>query len=93
MSMWSMLAAPLMVSRDLGGSHGRALARSSNREVIAVDQDPLGAQGTLVCSEGAGEVWVKPLGDGSRAVALLNRGARRFRSRQCAAVGLGGARR
>jgi alpha-galactosidase len=46
-----------------------------NSEVIAIDQDPAGVQGTLLSSSGTGEVWVKPLVGGSRAVALLNRGA------------------
>jgi alpha-galactosidase len=59
-----------------------------------VDQDPLGAQGTLVSSEGAGQVWVKPLSDGSRAVALLNHGPVALRIETSAsAVGLGRARR
>src|SRR5207244_2133901 len=52
---------------------GRAAV--SNGEVIAIDQDPAGVQGTLLSSSGAGQVWVKPLSDGSRAVALLNRGS------------------
>ena len=45
-----------------------------NREVIAVDQDPLGAAGTRVQQEGELEVWARPLSDGSRAVVLFNRG-------------------
>jgi Alpha galactosidase A/Alpha galactosidase C-terminal beta sandwich domain len=74
LSIWAMLAAPLMVSGDLGRLSRASLAALGNREVVAIDQDPLGAQGTLLASEGAGQVWVKPLADGSRAVALLNRG-------------------
>ncbi len=73
-SMWAMLAAPLMVSRDLGRLSVASLAALRNQELLAVDQDPLGAQGVLVSSEGAAQVWVKPLADGARAVALLNRG-------------------
>ena len=46
----------------------------TNREVIAVDQDPLGVQGRRVRRDGGREVWVKPLADGSRAVLLFNRG-------------------
>jgi alpha-galactosidase len=45
-----------------------------NKEVIAVDQDPLGLQGRRVRDDGDLEVWAKQLVDGSRAVALLNRG-------------------
>jgi alpha-galactosidase len=47
----------------------------TNREVIAIDQDPLGMQGRRVRDYGAHEVWVKPLADGSRAVILFNRGS------------------
>ena len=46
----------------------------TNREVIAVDQDPLGLQGRRVKREGDREVWVKQLADGGRAVVLFNRG-------------------
>ena len=64
-----------------------------NQEVLAVDQDPAGIQGTLVASSGNGEVWVKPLADGSRAVALLNRGSSPMRiSTGAAAVGHGPSR-
>jgi alpha-galactosidase len=75
MSMWAMLAAPLMVSDDLTRISSASLEAIRNSEVIAVDQDPAGVQGTLVATSGAGQVWVKPLSDGSRAVALLNRGS------------------
>ncbi|HEU0250299.1 MAG TPA: glycoside hydrolase family 27 protein [Solirubrobacteraceae bacterium] len=93
-SMWSMLAAPLMVSRDLGQLSHASLAAVSNREVIAIDQDPLGAQATLVFSQSAAQVWVKPLADGSRAVALLNRGPAALRiETSVAAIGMPGARR
>lgn len=93
-SMWAMLAAPLMVSRDLGQLSHASLAAVSNPEVIAIDQDPLGAQATLVASQGAAQVWVKPLADGSRAVALLNRGPAPLRiETSAAAIGISGARR
>jgi len=89
-----MLAAPLMVSRELGRLSSASLTTLRNAEVIAIDQDPLGAQGTLIASEGAGQVWVKPLADGSRAVALLNRGAAPLRlATSAAAIGLPAARR
>ena len=73
LSMWAMLAAPLMISDNLMTMTPASLEAVSNREVIAIDQDPAGIQGTLLSSAGEGQVWVKPLSDGSRAVALLNR--------------------
>jgi hypothetical protein len=75
LSMWAMLAAPLMISDNLTKISAASLAAVQNNEVIAIDQDPGGIQGTLLSSSGNGEVWVKPLIDGSRAVALLNRGS------------------
>jgi alpha-galactosidase len=74
-SMWAMLAAPLMISDNLTKISTASLAAALNTEVIAIDQDPAGLQGTLLSSSGNGEVWVKPLVGGSRAVALLNRGS------------------
>jgi alpha-galactosidase len=89
LSMWAMLAAPLMISANLTKLGPQSLEAVQNSEVIAIDQDPAGVQGTLVSSSGAAEVWVKPLIDGSRAVALLNRGAtpRRIET-SASAVGL-----
>lgn len=75
LSMWALLAAPLMVSDNLEAASPSTLAALSNRELVAIDQDPAGVQGTLLSTEGEGQVWVKPLSDGSRAIALLNRGA------------------
>ena len=74
-SMWAMLAAPLMVSANLEKLGPESLAALANSEVIAVDQDPAGVQGTLLSSDGARQVWVKPLVGGERAIALLNRGS------------------
>jgi alpha-galactosidase len=88
-SMWAMLAAPLMISDDLTKISSASLAAVQNTEVIAVDQDPAGVQGTLLSSAGNGEVWVKPLVDGSRVVALLNRGSSAVRIETSAsAIGL-----
>jgi alpha-galactosidase len=75
LSMWAMLAAPLMVSDNLTKISSASVQALQNSEVIAVDQDPAGVQGTLLSAAGNGEVWVKPLVGGARAVALLNRGS------------------
>ena len=50
-----------------------ALGVLSNREVLAIDQDPAGRQGDRVWSQGPLEVWSRPLADGSIAVGLFNR--------------------
>jgi alpha-galactosidase len=74
-SLWCLLAAPLIAGNDLSAMTPEILAILSNAEAIAVDQDPLGVQGRRVRDEGAKEVWMKPLADGSRAVILFNRGS------------------
>jgi Alpha galactosidase A/Alpha galactosidase C-terminal beta sandwich domain len=91
-SMWAMLAAPLMVSADMISLSNTSAATISNREAIAIDQDPAGLQGRLLASSGNGQVWVKPLSDGSRAVALLNRGPGTLQiATSAAAVGMSAA--
>jgi hypothetical protein len=88
-SMWAMLAAPLMVSADLISLGPSSAAVIANREAIAIDQDPAGLQGRLLAGSGEGQVWVRPLSDGSRAVALLNRGSGTLRiETTAAAVGM-----
>ncbi|MDB6109082.1 MAG: glycoside hydrolase clan [Pedosphaera sp.] len=70
-TMWCMVAAPL-----LNTTYTVDLDILTNREVIAVDQDPAGVQGVCVATNGALQVWCKPLGSNGviKAVALLNRG-------------------
>jgi alpha-galactosidase len=74
--MWAMLAAPLMVSEDLISMSSATHTTVTNKEAIAIDQDPAGQQARLLSSNGSGEVWVKPLASGRRAVALLNRSSK-----------------
>ena len=74
-SLWAMLAAPLIAGNDIVSMDASTQAILTNREVIAVDQDPLGQQARRVSKEGDLEVWIRPLQGGGRAVVLLNRGA------------------
>ena len=73
-SLWADLAAPLLSGTDLRNPSPQTLAILGNREVIAVDQDPLTRQGDRVSSDGDHEVWTRPLAGGDRAVVLFNRG-------------------
>lgn len=74
MSMWAMLSAPLIAGNDLRNMTADVRAVLTNRDVLAIDQDPLVRQADRVRDDGDAEVWAKPLADGSVAVALLNRG-------------------
>ena len=88
-SMWAMLAAPLIIGSDPRALSQVSISMLENPQVLAVDQDSLGAQGTLVAQSGSGQVWVKPLWGGAQAVALLNRGTSTVRIGTTAlAVGL-----
>jgi alpha-galactosidase len=72
-SLWSILAAPLIAGNDLRNMKQEIHDILTNKEVIAVDQDPLGSEGRRVVKNGDLEVWAKQLQDGTRAVVLLNR--------------------
>jgi alpha-galactosidase len=74
-SLWCLWAAPLMAGNDVRHMSKETAEILTQPELIAVDQDPLGIQGRRVRDDGAKEVWVKPLFDGSKAVVLLNRGS------------------
>jgi alpha-galactosidase len=74
MSLWVILAAPLLAGNDLAKMTPETLSILTNKEVVAVDQDAKGVQGRRVAQEGPLEVWSKPLADGSVAVGLFNRG-------------------
>ena len=72
-SMWCLLAAPLMAGNDIRHMTADIHDILTNKEVIAIDQDPLGREGHRVKRADGLEVWAKQLADGGRAVALLNR--------------------
>jgi alpha-galactosidase len=74
MSLWVLLAAPLLAGNDLSKMSQETLDILTNKEAIAIDQDPKGQQTRRVAQEGPLEVWAKPLADGSVAVGLFNRG-------------------
>ena len=74
-SLWAILAAPLIAGNDLRSMRPEIRDILTNKEVIAINQDPLGIQGRRVSKSGDREVWAKQLQDGSRAVVLLNRGS------------------
>jgi alpha-galactosidase len=72
MSLWSILAAPLLAGNDLSKVSPSTLAILTNSEVIQVDQDSAGVQGRRIRQVGPLEIWMKPLTDGSKAVGLFN---------------------
>ena len=73
MSLWSMLAAPLLAGNDLRSMNPEILSILTNREVIAIDQDKLGKQAKRVWQSQDQEIWTRPLAGGAQAVAFFNR--------------------
>jgi alpha-galactosidase len=73
-SLWSLVAAPLIFSGDVTRLDPFTLSLLTNDEVIDVDQDLLGKPGRRVFRQGPLEVWARDLEDGSKAVGLFNRG-------------------
>jgi alpha-galactosidase len=74
LSLWAMLAAPLLAGNDLRSMPPEVLEILTNRDVIAVDQDKEGKQGKRASQSGDQEIWTRPLSAGAQAVALFNRG-------------------
>lgn len=75
-TMWCMLNSPLILSGELRKISDQTLSIVTNKEVIALNQDPLGYQARRVKDYGDQEVWAKPListMSGQLGVALLNR--------------------
>ena len=73
MSLWAILAAPLLAGNDLASMTPDTLGILTNKEVIAVDQDPLGKQGDRAFAVGLTEIWTRPLSGGALAAGLFNR--------------------
>jgi alpha-galactosidase len=71
-SMWAMLAAPLLAGNDLTKMSPEVKSILTNRDVIAIDQDPLGKQASRAYSDGEVDVWMRHLDGGAMAIAVVN---------------------
>jgi len=75
MSLWAILAAPLLAGNDLSQMTAETKSLLMNKDVIAIDQDPLGKQGDRLSKNGDLETWTRLLSGGAIAVGLFNRSA------------------
>jgi hypothetical protein len=71
-SLWSLLASPLLIGCDLGHADQFTLNLLTNDEVLAIDQDSLGLGARQVLDKDSLQVWKKPLADGAFAIGLFN---------------------
>jgi alpha-galactosidase len=72
-TLWCMICAPLISGNDLRQMNPQVLAILTNKEVIALNQDPLGIQAFRYSSQDGVEVWFKPLAKGDWGMCILNR--------------------
>ena len=73
MSLWAMFAAPLLAGNDVRKMSADTRSILLNKDVIAIDQDPLGKQGQLAFKRGDVDYWKRPLSGGGVAIAAVNR--------------------
>jgi alpha-galactosidase len=72
MSAWCLMSVPLLLGNDLTRLDEFTLSLLTNDEVIAVNQDPLGKQATLISRNEDIGVMAKDMKDGSKAAGLFN---------------------
>jgi alpha-galactosidase len=72
-SLWALQAAPLLIGADMTQIDQWTIDLLGNREVLAINQDPLGKAAGRVWADNWSQVWARPLSDGTMAVGLFNR--------------------
>jgi alpha-galactosidase len=73
MSLWALLAAPLLAGNDLTTMSQETIDILTNPDVVAIDQDKAGKQGDRIKTDGSLEIWSRELADGSKALGFFNR--------------------
>lgn len=72
-ALWAEMGAPFILSDNVGALSAASVADIGNTGAIAIDQDPLGHPGYVVSQNGTLDTLTRPLANGDRAVAVLNR--------------------
>ncbi|WPH02471.1 putative alpha-galactosidase [Acrodontium crateriforme] len=73
-ALWASFSAPLIISADVPNLTKDEIAYLSNKDIIAVDQDALAQQATLVQQDANFDVLTKSLSNGDRLLTVLNKG-------------------
>ena len=71
-SLWAMMAAPLIAGNDITQMSEQTKSILTDKEVIAIDQDPLGVQGFLMSTNDSVQTWIRPLLNDDWAVCFVN---------------------
>jgi alpha-galactosidase len=72
-SLWALQAAPMLIGADMTQMDDWTVDLLGNREVLAINQDPLGKAAGRVWADNWTQVWARQLADGTIAVGLFNR--------------------
>ena len=72
-ALWCLSAAPLLIGCDIRKMDDATKEILINRELISVNQDPLGKQGYIAKRNEDSDIWVKPLSQNSLALGLFSR--------------------
>ena len=72
-SLWALQAAPMLIGADMANIDDWTVDLLGNREVLAINQDPLGKAAGRVWADNWTQVWARTLADGTVAVGLFNR--------------------
>lgn len=72
-SLWALQAAPLLIGADMTQIDDWTVNLLGNREVLAINQDPLGRAAGRVWADNWTQIWARQLDDGTMAVGLFNR--------------------
>lgn len=72
MSLWCLMASPLMITCDVRNMNDATRRILTNKEIIDIDQDPLGKQADRKINNEVWQIFVKPLANGDVAVGILN---------------------
>jgi alpha-galactosidase len=71
-SLWAMMAAPLIAGNDITQMSEQTKSILTDKDVIAIDQDPLGVQGFLLNTDDSVQTWIRPLLHDEWAVCFVN---------------------
>ncbi len=74
MSLFALMPSPLMLGMNLPDNDEWTLGLITNKEMLVINQDPLGQPAKRIVQNGETEIWMRDLSDGAKAVALFNRG-------------------
>ncbi len=72
-SLWAIMTSPLITGNDLRSMSDTTRKILTNKEMIAINQDPLGIQALKWIDDGDVEIFIKPMDKGDYAVLFLNR--------------------